>query len=98
MLVLATFKCHLTLDIKSVIHAVSCALVVIPAGMTSELPVLVNNPFNNQSFETTVFQMALGKGPCSDTTVTIKKSCVELLCQWIKTMEMGLSRSGSQRI
>jgi hypothetical protein len=47
MLGLVTFKYHLTLDMKSVIHAVSCALAVTPGGMTSQLHVLVYNSFND---------------------------------------------------
>jgi hypothetical protein len=30
--------------------------------------------------------MAPGRGPCSDTTKTIEKPRLELLCQWNQTM------------
>jgi hypothetical protein len=33
--------------------------------------------------------MALGRGPYSDTTMTIKRTSVELLCQRIKTIAMN---------
>jgi hypothetical protein len=37
--------------------------------------------------------MALGLGPCSGITRTIKKPRVLLFCHWIKTMATDLSRS-----
>jgi hypothetical protein len=42
--------------------------------------------------------MALNRGPCSDTTGTIKRISVELLCQWNKNMATDLSQSDSQKI
>jgi hypothetical protein len=49
-----------------------------------------------RSFETTASQMVLGRGPSSNTTGIIKKYSAELLCQWIKTRTMDLSRSDSK--
>jgi hypothetical protein len=42
--------------------------------------------------------MALGRGWCSDATMTTTDPNVELLCQWIKTIAINLFRSDSQRI
>jgi hypothetical protein len=46
---------------------------------------------------TIVFKMALGMGPCSGTTGTIKPS-MGLLNQWIKTIATDLSRREKQKI
>jgi hypothetical protein len=47
MLGLDTFKYHLTLYIKSVMHAVSCVFADTHGGMTSQLHVQVYNSFND---------------------------------------------------
>jgi hypothetical protein len=50
MHVLDTFKGHLTLEVKSVIHAMNSSLVVIPRMMTSDLKILdvvVKKPFKD---------------------------------------------------
>jgi hypothetical protein len=50
MLVLDAFKCHLTPEVKSAIHAVNTDLVVIPGGMIFQLQVLdvlVSKPFKD---------------------------------------------------
>jgi hypothetical protein len=42
ILVLRAFKGHLTLDVRSVTHAIKTGLMIIPGGMTSQLHVLVH--------------------------------------------------------
>jgi hypothetical protein len=37
--------------------------------------------------------MALGRGPCSDTTGKTERPGIELLCQWSKAKAADLSRS-----
>jgi hypothetical protein len=42
--------------------------------------------------------MALGRVSCSDTTWTIEKLSVGVMCQWIKTMATDLTRSDIERL
>jgi hypothetical protein len=69
MLVLDAFKDHLTPEVKSAIHALNTALVVIPGGINLKQ----------------LYSEWLLAGDHILTPGKIEKPSVALLCQWIKT-------------
>lgn len=87
MLVLDSFKGHLTADVKEEITKNNTDLVVIPGGMTSQLQVLdvvVNKPFKDHLRQLYTDWLLKGNHALTPSG-KLKKAPVSLLAEWILT-------------
>jgi hypothetical protein len=90
VLELDTFKGHLALDVRSVIHAMNIDLVVAPGVLTSHLHIVVNKHFENHLKQLYCEWLLVG-----DQFLT--PSCVSKGVQYRTAVQLGadLSRSNS---